>query len=100
MPVLLKEPVKLSAVPGVRISSCSAGIYKNSRDDISLIEMAEGSTCAGVFTKNAFSAAPVKLARAHLQKSISRYCLINALISLISNPGINISIHDSWLRLE
>jgi len=78
MPVLLKEPVKLSAVPGVRISSCSAGIYKNSRDDISLIEMAEGSTCVGVFTKNAFSAAPVKLARAHLQKSISRYCLINA----------------------
>ncbi|MFT5132032.1 MAG: glutamate N-acetyltransferase/amino-acid N-acetyltransferase [Gammaproteobacteria bacterium] len=78
MPVLLKQPDCLLPIAGIRLAACSAGIYKYSRDDIVLIEMTEGSTCAAVFTKNAFSAAPVKIARAHLQTSDSRYCLINA----------------------
>ncbi len=78
MPVLLKEPDDLMPVRGIRLASCNAKIYENSRDDIALIELEEGSGCAAVFTKNAFSAAPVKVAQAHLQKTSPRYCLINA----------------------
>jgi glutamate N-acetyltransferase / amino-acid N-acetyltransferase len=78
VPVLLKEPAELLAVAGVRLATCDAGIYNNSRDDIALIELAEGSRCAAVFTKNAFCAAPVKVAKTHLAYASPRYCLINA----------------------
>ena len=47
------------------------------RDDIVIVQMAEGSTCAGVFTQNAFCAAPVHIAKDHLQKN-PRWLLINS----------------------
>ena len=43
-----------------------------------LIAIEAGSCCAAVFTKNAFSAAPVHIARKHLQETTPKYCLINA----------------------
>ncbi len=76
--MLLKDPVELTPVAGVRLAACNAGIYENNRDDIFLIELAEGSSCAAVFTKNAFCAAPVKVAQTHLQSTSPRYCLVNA----------------------
>ncbi|MCU7947513.1 MAG: bifunctional glutamate N-acetyltransferase/amino-acid acetyltransferase ArgJ [Candidatus Thiodiazotropha sp. (ex Cardiolucina cf. quadrata)] len=48
------------------------------RDDMVVIELADGATCAAVFTRNAFSAAPVQLARSHLQQENPRYLLINS----------------------
>lgn len=78
MPVLLKETAELLPVAGVRLATGNAGIYKYSREDIVLIELNESGTCAAVFTKNAFCAAPVQVARKHLQSSSPRYCLINA----------------------
>jgi glutamate N-acetyltransferase/amino-acid N-acetyltransferase len=78
MPVFLKEPVQLSAVAGIRLSASNASIYKNDKDDISLIELGEDSTCSAVFTQNAFCAAPVVVAKEHLQKSRPLYCLVNA----------------------
>ena len=78
MSVLLNEPAELLPVTGVRLAASNAGIYGNSRDDISLIELSEGSSCAAVFTKNAFCAAPVEVARKHLQLSPPQYCLINS----------------------
>ena len=77
MPVSLKEPVQLKSVRGVRLGTGCAGLYKN-REDLTLIEIAPGSTSAAVFTKNVFSVAPVQLARAHLQDYRPRYCLINS----------------------
>ena len=94
MPVLLKQPAELLPVAGVRLAACNAGIYKNSRKDIALIELAEGSSCAAVFTKNAFCAAPVKVARAHLQSSMPRYCLINA---GVANAGTGSRGYDDAL---
>lgn len=65
-------------VPGVTLSAVPAGIKPN-RDDVVLIELAEGSQCAGVFTQNAFCAAPVTVCREHLANTRhSRYWLINA----------------------
>ncbi|MBN2887155.1 MAG: bifunctional glutamate N-acetyltransferase/amino-acid acetyltransferase ArgJ, partial [Chromatiaceae bacterium] len=41
-------------------------------------ELAPGSQCAAVFTRNAFCAAPVTLARHHLAARAPRYLLINS----------------------
>jgi len=74
----LKPPVRLLPVPGARLASVSAGIYRKTRPDLSLIALAPGSTGAALFTTNAFCAAPVRVARAHLAAAAPRYCLINA----------------------
>ncbi|MFZ4652834.1 MAG: bifunctional glutamate N-acetyltransferase/amino-acid acetyltransferase ArgJ [Methylococcaceae bacterium] len=64
-------------VPGIRLGSAAAGIKRPGRDDILIIEAAPGSTCAAVFTQNAFCAAPVKVARDHLGSS-PRWLLVNS----------------------
>jgi len=68
----------MSAVRGIRLSAAAAGIRYKNRDDLLLIELAEGGACAAVFTRNAFCAAPVTVAREHLAKGPVRYLLINA----------------------
>ncbi|KRT54559.1 bifunctional glutamate N-acetyltransferase/amino-acid acetyltransferase ArgJ [endosymbiont of Ridgeia piscesae] len=65
-------------VPGVRLGVAAAGIKYAERDDLLLIELAEGGSCAGVFTRNAFCAAPVQLAKRHLQAGAPRYLLVNS----------------------
>lgn len=66
----------LHPVPGFRLGIASAGIKRAGRKDIVVMEAAEGSTIAGVFTRNAFCAAPVTLAKQHLPSS-PRYLLVN-----------------------
>ncbi|MFP4244622.1 MAG: bifunctional glutamate N-acetyltransferase/amino-acid acetyltransferase ArgJ [Ectothiorhodospira sp.] len=79
MAVHLHEPTTLLPIAGVRLSAVAAGIRYQGRDDLVLMELIQGSACAAVFTRNAFCAAPVEVARAHLQGSPSpRYLLINA----------------------
>jgi glutamate N-acetyltransferase/amino-acid N-acetyltransferase len=78
MAVGLQAPSVLEAVPGVRVAATAAGIRYRGRDDLVLIELAEGGTTAGVFTRNAFCAAPVMIAKAHLAAASPRYLLINA----------------------
>ena len=68
----------MSTVQGVRLSTTAAGIRYRGRDDLLLIELAEGGSCAAVFTRNAFCAAPVTVAREHLAKGRVRYLLINS----------------------
>lgn len=65
------------SVRGVRLSTAAAGIRYRNRDDIALFELPPGSVCAAVFTRNAFCAAPVQLAREHLRVCAPRYLLIN-----------------------
>lgn len=68
MPVNLTapDPAALHAVPGVRLGVTMAGIRKANRRDLSVIALDEGSSVAGVFTKNRFCAAPVQICREHL----------------------------------
>ena len=68
---------QMHAVSGIKLGTACAGIKQTERDDLLLIEMAEGSTCAAVFTQNVFCAAPVVVAREHLTKQ-PRYLLINS----------------------
>ena len=68
---------EMRAVSGIKLGTSNAGIKQTERDDILVIEMAEGASCAGVFTQNAFCAAPVHVAKDHLQHS-PRWLLINS----------------------
>jgi glutamate N-acetyltransferase/amino-acid N-acetyltransferase len=72
------EPIPFEAVPGVRLAAVAAGIRYQNRNDLCLMELAPGAQCAAVFTRNAFCAAPVTLARRHLAASAPRYLLINS----------------------
>lgn len=78
MAVGLTAPTQLSAVAGIRLGMASAGFKQTVRPDLVLIEMAAGSSCAAVFTQNAFCAAPVVVAREHLADKSPRYLLINS----------------------
>jgi glutamate N-acetyltransferase/amino-acid N-acetyltransferase len=69
---------EIHSVPGIRLSAVAAGIRYRDRDDLALLELAEGGTAAAVFTRNAFCAAPVVVARRHLEKTAPRYLLINS----------------------
>ncbi len=66
-------------IPGFRLGTASAGIKKPGRQDLVLMELAPGGSLAGVFTQNAFCAAPVVIAKAHLYEAVDtrRYLLIN-----------------------
>ncbi len=72
------EPIPFTAVPGVRLAAVAAGIRYQNRQDLCLLELAPGAQCAAVFTRNAFCAAPVILARRHLAAAAPRYLLINS----------------------
>jgi glutamate N-acetyltransferase/amino-acid N-acetyltransferase len=56
----------LLPVKGVRLGVAEAGIRKPGRKDLLLIALAGGSRVAGVFTRNRFCAAPVRVAKEHL----------------------------------
>ncbi len=64
-------------ISGIRLGSACAGIKKPGRRDLVIMEIAPDSTCAAVFTRNAFCAAPVTVARAHLAAQAPRYLLVN-----------------------
>ena len=68
----------LSDISGIRLGTARAGIRKPGRRDLVLIEIAVGARVVARFTRNAFCAAPVQLARTHLQSAApTRYLLVN-----------------------
>ncbi|MCE0731392.1 bifunctional glutamate N-acetyltransferase/amino-acid acetyltransferase ArgJ [Halomonas sp. G15] len=69
---------EMPAIPGVRLGTAMAGIKKPGRRDLVVIESPEGARMAGAFTRNAFCAAPVTVAREHLASGEApRYLVIN-----------------------
>ena len=66
------------AVEGVRWAALSADIKANGKPDVALMSIDDGAAVAAVFTRNAFCAAPVTVAREHLQSASIRFCLVNA----------------------
>lgn len=73
-----QEWSSLQAVAGVKLGSAAAGIKYKNRDDIVLLELCDGAQVAAMFTRNAFCAAPVVVAKEHLANAMPRYLLINA----------------------
>ena len=79
MPVRLDTPDAASLYPvaGVRLGIAMAGIRKADRRDLLLVELAEGTSVAAVFTQNRFCAAPVTVAREHLSVGSIRGLVVN-----------------------
>ena len=67
----------LTPISGVKIATVSAGIKTPGRRDLVVFELSEGSTVAGVFTKNRFCAAPVTLSKKHLSETTAKYLVVN-----------------------
>ncbi len=65
-------------IDGIRLNTIAANIRRPDRKDLVLIEMVEGTSVAAVFTQNAFCAAPVQIAKKHLNETTPRYLLINS----------------------
>jgi len=78
MSVGLTEPKNLHPVAGVELAKTAACIRYQDRDDMVLMTLVEGSTAAAVFTQNKYCAAPVVVAKQHLQTKSTRALLINA----------------------
>ncbi|WP_129141936.1 bifunctional glutamate N-acetyltransferase/amino-acid acetyltransferase ArgJ [Modicisalibacter coralii] len=68
---------QMPVIEGIRLGTAQAGIKKPGRRDLVVIELPEGSSVSGVFTRNAFCAAPVHVARRHLRQAGTRYLVIN-----------------------
>jgi glutamate N-acetyltransferase/amino-acid N-acetyltransferase len=73
-----ESAIPFEPVAGVRLAAVAAGIRYQNRNDLCLLELSADSQCAAVFTRNAFCAAPVTLARRHLATAPPRYLLINS----------------------
>ena len=68
---------RLHPVTGLKLGTASAGMKTPGRKDLVVMEIAEGSTVVGLFTQNAFCAAPVTVAKEHLAITTPKYLLIN-----------------------
>ena len=69
---------KIYPVSGIALGTASAGIKETSRRDLVVMQIAENSSVAALFTKNAFCAAPVKVARSSLERYVPRYLVVNS----------------------
>jgi glutamate N-acetyltransferase/amino-acid N-acetyltransferase len=70
----LSQPLPIA---GIRLGTTCAEIKYPNRPDLVVMEIAPGSTCAAVFTRNAFCAAPVMVAKRHVSNFTPRYLVIN-----------------------
>jgi len=64
-------------INGLKIGFSNAGIKQTERQDLVVFELADSATTAGIFTQNAFCAAPVQISKAHLQQTRTQYLVIN-----------------------
>ena len=78
MAVGLSAPETILPVAGIKLAAMHAGIKKNAKPDLVIIQCDEGTRGAATFTRNAFCAAPVIVAREHLASHAPRALLINS----------------------
>ncbi len=69
---------ELFPIAGVRLGTAEAAIKRPGRQDVLVVELASGATGSAVFTRNAFCAAPVVVAREHLAIAPPRLWLVNS----------------------
>jgi len=94
MPVNLPTISASSLLPinGVTLGFAEAHIRKPNRKDVLVIQLAQGSHVAGVFTQNRFCAAPVIVCKKHLASN-------NDIRALVVNTGnANAGTGESGLR--
>ena len=60
---------KIPPIGGVEIAIGRAGFYKHDRPDLLIMKFAEGTSCAGVFTRHRVGSAPVDWCKRQLEAS-------------------------------
>lgn len=68
----------LPPIDGVRLAAGAAGIRYKDRTDLLLVELAEGTQVAGVFTRSKAPSAPIDWCRAALPTGTARALLVNS----------------------
>ena len=68
----------LPPLKGVRLAARECGVRYKGRKDVMLMEVAPGSTIAGVLTRSLTCSAPVDICRKHLKGGKARAILVNA----------------------
>ncbi|PVZ71863.1 bifunctional glutamate N-acetyltransferase/amino-acid acetyltransferase ArgJ [Pelagibaculum spongiae] len=68
---------EMNPVKGFALGTTKAGVRYPDRKDLVIMSLVQGSETAATFTKNRFCAAPVTLAKQHMQLQSSRYWLVN-----------------------
>jgi len=68
----------LPPVAGVRLAAAKAGIRYKDRVDLLLVELAEGTSAAGVFTRSLTASAPVLACREALKSGQARVLVVNS----------------------
>jgi glutamate N-acetyltransferase/amino-acid N-acetyltransferase len=78
MPVNIPSlsPEQLLPIYGVSLGTAEAGIKRPDRKDLLIIQLADNTQVAGVFTQNQFCAAPVIVAKAHLTSPLPIRALV------------------------
>jgi glutamate N-acetyltransferase / amino-acid N-acetyltransferase len=69
---------ELPTLAGVRLGAVAAGIRYRDRTDLVMMELAAGTTAAGVFTRSRCPGAPVDWCRAALKSGKARAVVVNA----------------------
>ncbi|MTH99261.1 bifunctional glutamate N-acetyltransferase/amino-acid acetyltransferase ArgJ [Roseibium sp. RKSG952] len=77
-PLAPKSYPEMPEIGGVRFATAQAGIKYKGRTDVLLVELAEGTTVAGVFTKSKCASAPVDWCKAQLVSGTARGLLVNS----------------------
>ena len=77
-PLAPKGFPRLAPIAGVRLASMAAGLRYRRRRDLLLVELAEGTAVAGVFTRSQTAAAPVAWCRRALKSGAARALVVNA----------------------
>ena len=77
-PLAPKMTPEIGPVGGVRFATAEAGIRYKGRTDVLLVEMDEGTTVAGVFTRSKCPSAPVEWCRANLAGGKARALVVNS----------------------
>ena len=77
MAVNISKLPTMHSVKGFKLGTTKAEIRYPDRRDLVLMEIAPGAAVAATFTKNAFCAAPVTVAKKNLAKVEPRYLLVN-----------------------
>ncbi|WP_432200622.1 bifunctional glutamate N-acetyltransferase/amino-acid acetyltransferase ArgJ [Erythrobacter sp. W53] len=69
---------ELPAIAGVTARTVNAGYRDWTRSDLTLVELAEGTTVAGVFTQSACASSEVELGREQVRAGTARALVVNA----------------------
>jgi glutamate N-acetyltransferase/amino-acid N-acetyltransferase len=77
-PLAPKTIVELAPLAGVRLAGLACGLRYKGRDDLMLVELAPGTTVAGLFTRSLTASAPVLWCRKALAGGRARFLVVNS----------------------